>query len=858
MNELRKQAADAHNKMLDWQQSVESIKEQRDLYDELHAMDPEYMKRNPNDPQVRQYWEGRSRYDQAIKQAEQRMLAPELKGLDDAYKQLYVYDKTGTLDKVWGAMGDLFTTATTYDRYMPQVRARQKQEMLNEYDRLINAEQSRMANEKYLKMPYEVAGQERLNDLAKNIGEQFRNPEEAKRQLTAKHFDAERKVAEDVKAKADAEIEELRDEYVENRTHLKDSEEFWDVAQGFKMNTQAHQNDALWNPYYFKYALAPMIGSSVSSPSQAAGTVIKGVGTVGGLALAPFTEGGSLALMYVSELAATPFEVQGAFDENYGEVGERRIENIQNMLNDTSFTGDSEEKKDNEKSTYDEVMDELKARSVAVWKQKGWKDEWIQDHVYGAEGDKHVLQDYISGITSGAVKGQDGKPMFGELAHPAFQKALLFSTAGLQAQFDADNMRTMGELPVQKGLALIPAGWLKKGSSIVDGQISKLGNKVANTIRKDATGRVTASVTEEGVEAGARKAATGKYTNGFRRAERSFGQAFRSGWEKGAEVGDMLGFGYAGHVVGGVAGGTAEGMAHAARAALNPRLRALYDGMEEKVMHKYQGILDRLTPEKAWQQALVKYGVKATGRNIGIGFSEAAEEAAQYLNSKEDFASKYGWSGMSLGDMVMNDLHQGGRVLDAYLSLVGLSNSPLKDDEEYWSNLKGGFILGALPMANPSGVIQVAGNTVRGYKEYKTQDAMISSGVMKREHDKIDRAANAEFARQAFQGRESHVLETIDQMEAADRRRENPFFTQEDYDEKRKAALQVMNMTKDEDIRGMLEAKGIQYGTERYANAVADLYNTTSALQENNQQTKETESNRKQIYNSEVFQHAIE
>lgn len=858
MNELRKQAADAHNQMLDWQQSIESIKQQRDLYDELHAMDPEYMKRNPDNPQVRQYWEGRSRFDQAIRQAEQRMAAPELKGLDDAYKKLYVADKTGTLSKIWGALGDLFTEATTYDRYMPQVRARQKQEMLDEYDRLINAEQSRIANEKYLKMPYEVAGQQMQRDLAQNISKMFDNPEEARIENRSKRLDAERKVTEDVKAKADAEIEELRDEYIENRTHLKDSEEFWDVARGFKMNTQAHQNDALWNPYYYLYALSPMIGSSMSSPAQAAGTIIKGVGTIGGLALAPFTEGGSLGLMYVSELAATPFEVQGAFDENYGEVGERRIENIQNMLSDSSFTGESDEKKEGEKSTYDQVMDELKARSAAVWKQKGWKDEWIQDHVYGAEGDKHVLQDYISGITSGAVKGQDGKPMFGELAHPAFQKALIFSTAGLQAQFDADNMRTMGEMPIQKSLALIPAGWLKKGSSIVDGQISKLGNKFANTIRKDATGRVTASMTEEGVEAGARKAAAGKYANGFRRAERTFGEAFRSGWNKGAEVGDMLGFGYAGHVVGGVAGGTAEGLAHAGRAALSPRLRALYDGMEERVMMKYQGVLDRLTPEKAWQQALLKYGVKATGRNVAIGFSEAAEEAAQYLNSKEDFASKYGWSGMSLGDMVMNDLHQGGRVLDAYLSLVGLSNSPLKDDEEYWSNLKGGFILGALPMANPSGIIQVAGNTVRGYKEYKTHDAMIASGVMNREHDKIDRASNAEFARQAFQGNESHVLETIDEMEAADRRRENPFFTQEDYDEKRKAALQVMNMTKDEDVRGMLEAKGIQYGTERYANAIADLYNTTSALHDNAVQTKETESKRKQIYNSEVFQHAVE
>lgn len=858
MNELRKQAADAHDEVLDLQASIETIKKQRDLYDELHAMDPEYMKTNPNNPEVRQFWEGRSKFDKAIVQAEERMNSPELKGLDDAYKQLYVADKKGILSTIWDAFGDMYTSAITYDEYIPKIRAAQKQEMLEEYDRLMLGEQGRQIAEKYRKMPYEVAMQQMQSDVRQNINKPFKDIQSSLSDAEFKKLEVDKKATEKIKNEAEGEIEELRAEYVSNRTHLMDSEEFWDVAEGFKMNTQAHQNDALWNPYYYKYALAPMIGSSMSSPAQAASTVIKGVGTIGGMALAPFTEGGSLALIYISELAATPFEVKGAFDENYAEVGERRIQNIQDLLKDNSFTGDSDQKKDGEKTTYDQIIDELKSRSALVWKQRGWKDEWIQDYVYGAEGDKNVLQDYISGITSGAVKGQNGKPLFGELDHPAFQKALIFSTAGLQAQFDADNMRTMGELPIQKSLALIPAGWLKKGSSIVDGQIGRLGNKIANTIRKDVTGRVTASVTQEGVETGARKAAASKYANGFRRTERSFGQAFRSGWQKGAEVGDMLGFGYAGHVVGGVAGGTAEGLAHAGRAALNPRLRALYDGMEEKALMKYQGILDRLTPEKAWQQALVKYGIKATGRNVGIGFSEAAEEAVQYLNSNEDFAGKYGWSGMSLGDMIMNDLHQGGRVFDAYLSLVGLSNSPLADDEEYWSNLKGGFILGGLPIANPSGILQVAGNTVRGYKEYKTQDAMISSGVMKREHDKIDRAANAEFARQAFQGREAHVLETIDQMESTDRRRENPFFTQEDYDEKRKAALQVMSMTKNENIRGMLEAKGIQYGTERYANAVADLYHITSALQENQTQTKETNSKRTQIYNSDVFQHAVE
>jgi hypothetical protein len=63
-------------------------------------------------------------------------------------------------------------------------------------------------------------------------------------------------------------------------------------------------------------------------------------------------------------------------------------------------------------------------------------------------------------------------------------------------------------------------------------------------------------------------------------------------------------------------------------------------------------------------------------------------------------------------------------------------------------------MLGGLPMANPSGIVQTAGHTVRGYKEYKSHGAVISSGVMNREYDNINRAATAEFVRQAVQNRE--------------------------------------------------------------------------------------------------------
>ena len=106
------------------------------------------------------------------------------------------------------------------------------------------------------------------------------------------------------------------------------------------------------------------------------------------------------------------------------------------------------------------------------------------------------------------------------------------------------------------------------------------------------------------------------------------------------------------------------------------------------------------------------FGAKTARAVAASQMSEAAEEAVQYLNSKEDFASKYGWGGMSIGDMIVNDVYQGARVFDSYMSLLGLSNSELLNDAEYWANAKGGFALGGLH----TGVMRLA---IEGPSAYK-------------------------------------------------------------------------------------------------------------------------------------------
>ena len=144
--------------------------------------------------------------------------------------------------------------------------------------------------------------------------------------------------------------------------------------------------------------------------------------------------------------------------------------------------------------------------------------------------------------------------------------------------------------------------------------------------------------------------------------------------------------------------------------------------------------------------------------------SESAEEGVQYLNSKEDFASKYGFGNASLGDLIINDFVQGGRVAEAYLSLMGIGNSKLDDDLEFWQNVKGGFALGGMGGFHPGQLINFYGNVKNAVRQYKTDQFIRQSAVMNRERNRLDRAANVAFAEQAMNGRGAEIIESQVQL----------------------------------------------------------------------------------------------
>lgn len=284
-------------------------------------------------------------------------------------------------------------------------------------------------------------------------------------------------------------------------------------------------------------------------------------------------------------------------------------------------------------------------------------------------------------------------------------------------------------------------------------------------------------------------------------------------------------------------------------------MRAVRD-LTDDLMFKYQAIYDKLLP-KDWMRIAFAYGMNTTRRGVLQGMSEGAEEGVQYLNSKEDFAGRYGFGSASLGDLIVNDFTQGGRIKDAYLSLFGIGNSPLDTDQEFWQNVKGGFALGGMGGFHPGQVMNVYGNVRNAVRQYTTNEMIARSAVLNRALDQKDRASNTLFAKLAMANREVEVSNRMKQLYEQDRRRENPELTQEDYDEKMRAAASVMSMTKNKQIRGMLEAKGIKYGTTEYATAIADIYNLQAQQIQNEHESKGVSAKLEQLYSSKEFKQEV-
>lgn len=165
---------------------------------------------------------------------------------------------------------------------------------------------------------------------------------------------------------------------------------------------------------------------------------------------------------------------------------------------------------------------------------------------------------------------------------------MVTSTKGLRAQRQADNVRTMYEIPVQIGMSLAAmpkwaakAAWQRIKDPIKAGT-KKVGGKLVATSEGKAV-----DLAEDAANSGR------KFANGFSRPEDTLWQSIKKGAAAGSEAGERLGLGVGGSAVGGVIGGTAGAVKKGVRWA-SPRMAQSIDDIEETFLRKYQKVYDKL------------------------------------------------------------------------------------------------------------------------------------------------------------------------------------------------------------------------------------------------------------------------
>lgn len=778
--------------------------------------------------------DAQKKYNQLQKEIDniqQQLNDPAMSELASKYKSDYVNDNFfGKARKFINGLDDMLLGVGATDQNKVLIQQRRDEKNAQQYDRAVG---------------------EYLLDLGVLGREDVVNKARAAKSVSPIYESA----ANSYKLKQKQVENEYREEYVEALKGQEKWNKYRPVAEAYKRGEQLHASDALWSPQYWFYTMPGMIGSSNSSPSQITGNIIQGVGIAAAVASAPVSGGASSVLMNAGTLAALPFGLQGAADENLGETGERRIDNLQQQLNNQFLFTNS-----------DLIYRDLQKQSIAFYKKQGLSDEYIKNKVGSVdkpiteEQQRNILRDSTLGIS----KTND----------PQFTRAQIMSTAGLEALYEADNMRTMPETVFQAMTQLMPGGkeFAKtKGTKLLNKMFGGPASKeMKNVVTTEATGKVMAKTAGAGAKEAANKTmktaastaedvvedaagATKKYANGFRKPSQSAAEAFKKGYDRAETAADAMGLGYVGAVGIGAAGGVANATAYLGKQLLSKEARAFIDKVQWGLANKYQTVIDKLSiPD--WARLTAKYGLSAAKNTISGSLSEAGEEGVQYLNSLEDYAGKYGWGGMSLGDLIINDFRQGGRVADAYLSLLGIGNSPLADDVEFWQNVKGGFAMGA----GHSGIVNVIGNTKKAVKQYQTDQIIKNQALWNRRSDDIDRGAYATFAKQATLNREQETIHALQTMQERDSRRTDPEYTQEDYDDRINNGRSVMALAKNKTIRDILEAKGIKYGTDRYAYAIADIYAQRQAQMQNLKERTSGTGNINSLYMSKDFQDAVD
>lgn len=621
----------------------------------------------------------------------------------------------------------------------------------------------------------------------------------------------------DFQNQLNAEIKGAQDDYEKHVRYRQADEKWFPLSDDYNKKKQRYANASVFSPEYWQYEMPSQIAASNASTAGRIAAAINTSAAVAGAFLGPK---GQAVLNVGSQVAttATGLDIENMKFENRGEVSDANVDKLKSNL----MSGGKEQ--------YQAIIKDLREKAKQVYPRLNINPD--------TESDDEILRSALAGIITSN--------------HPEYRKAELRALAGSNALFQKDNITTGSDLMVQKGLqvGIFGRGLYKAGK----GTVNWIANKTIKRTANSATGAIEHAV--EGAATNASAEAAKDAVNGSRYAtlRKEFTDSFRSGFGLGEETATVLGHGMTGQYVYGTMTGVGKAVLDQAKKALPTRGQAFIRLATHRAGQYYQDVLDKI-PLTA--KRLTAYGLKMGKVWAVSSASEAAEEARQYVNAEQAKRQQMGLGELpSLGSLFANEYSAGSRTQAAILAELGIGDSDLLDNEEFWQNYKGGLALGGGHTVAMRSVSEIPGLV----RQISADQAILNAGITNRVMMQNERAQGQLFAKEAMKGRSNmeQILNTMQQLKQEDARRKEHTYSSEEWDASIKAAQDIMRMTLSPTTKAIMEKHGIQYGTDKYAAAVASVYQTGQNSDENREQRQKAIDEYNQIVHSVQFNQAID
>lgn len=621
----------------------------------------------------------------------------------------------------------------------------------------------------------------------------------------------------DFQTQLNAEIKGAQEDYEKHVRYRQADEKWFPISDDYNKKKQRYANASVFSPEYWQYEMPSQIAASNASTAGRIAMALNTGAAIGGAFLGPKGQ----ALLNVGSqvvTTATGLDIENMKFENRGEVSDANVDKLKSNL----MSGG--------KKQYQDIIKDLREKARQVYPKLNMNPD--------TESDDEILRSALAGIITSN--------------HPEYRKAELRALAGSNALFQKDNITTGSDLMVQKGLQVgIFGRELYKAGK---GTINWIANKTIKRAANSATGAIEHTV--EGAATNAAAEAAKDAVNGSRYAtlRKEFTDSFRGGFGLGEQTATVLGHGMTGQYVYGTMTGIGKAVLDQAKKALPTRGQAFIRLATHRAGQYYQDILDKIP---LTTRRLSAYGLKMGKVWAVSSASEAAEEARQYVNAEQAKRQQMGLGELpSLGSLFANEYSAGSRTQAAILAELGIGDSDLLDNEEFWQNYKGGFALGGGHTVAMRAVSEIPGLV----RQISADQAILNAGITNRVMMQNERAQGQLFAKEAMKGRSNmeQILNTMQQLKQEDARRKEHTYSSDEWDSSIKAAQDIMRITLSPTTKAIMEKHGIQYGTDKYAAAVASVYQTGQNSDENRDQRQKAIDEYNQIIHSVQLNQAID